>query len=576
MMMQLEQAQEMLRKQGVPSTLVGFGQLPVRRVHTDTRSIEAGDLFLALRGEHFDGHDFLGCAREAGVTAVIAEAGIEEVGLSGLLVKDTRQALGALSSAWREQFDLPLIAVTGSNGKTTVTQMVAGILRAWHGTESLATKGNFNNDIGVPLTLFGLNRNHRSAVVELGMNHPGEIAVLAAYAQPTVAVVNNAQREHQEFMHTVDAVAQENGAVIAALPADGVAVFPSGSQYAGLWRNLAGMRRCWTFGMTRHGGVDAAADVTASASWQDDAWQLRVQTPAGAFASRLHVAGLHNVKNALAAVAATLAAGAPLQAIADGLRSFRAVKGRSQTFRLHLPDWQVTVVDDTYNANPDSMCAAVDVLAELPGPHLLVLGDMGEVGDDGEELHAELGEYAMEKGIETLYCTGELMRYCAAFFPDARHFGSMLALKKKCDSVLRGYRSVLIKGSRFMHMEQVVEHLAQVARQQIVHHAKQPHPSNPSSLSHESHQLGVAVQGVASTAVAAPTATLPMVAEQSLLAATQPLGSSVKQPVVAGLEAAEKVGLEVAELGTGATGGGMSGLGGSVCAGDTTGVHYVA
>lgn len=470
--MQLKQAQEMLSAQGVSSTLVGFGQLPVRRVHTDTRTIEAGDLFLALRGERFDGHDFLVRAREAGVTAVIAEEGIEEAGLSGLLVQDTRQALGALSAAWRGQFELPVIAVTGSNGKTTVTQMLACILREWHGAESLATRGNFNNDIGVPLTLFGLNRNHRSAVVELGMNHPGEIAALAAYAQPSVAVVNNAQREHQEFMHTVDAVAQENGAVITALPADGVAVFPSGSSYAGLWRSLAGARRCLTFGMTRHGGVDTTADVSASASWQDDGWQLRVQTPAGAFASRLYVAGLHNVQNALAAVAAALAAGAPLEAIAAGIRSFRPVKGRSQTVRLSLPDWQVTVVDDTYNANPDSMCAAVDVLSELPGPHLLVLGDMGEVGDEGEDLHAELGEYAMEKGIETLYCTGEMMRYCAAAFPDARHFGSMLALTQKCENVLRGYRSVLVKGSRFMRMERVVEHLAQAAQRQIVQQQK--------------------------------------------------------------------------------------------------------
>lgn len=467
MMMQLRQAQEMLSAQGVDSTLVGVGRLPLRRIHTDTRTVEAGDLFLALRGERFDGHDFLTKAREAGVTAVIAEEGIAAAGLSGLLVKDSRKALGALAAAWRRQFRLPLIAVTGSNGKTTVTQMIAGMLRAWHGSDSLATRGNFNNDIGVPLTLFGLNRKHRSAVLELGMNHPGEIAALAAYAQPTVAVVNNAQREHQEFMHTVDAVAQENGAAISALPADGVAVFPGNSQYAAVWRSMAGARRCLTFGLTRHGEADTAVDVSASAQWRHGSWQLQVYTPAGAFAAQLNVAGLHNVKNALAAVAAALSAGAPLPAIARGLQAFRPVKGRSQTLQLNLPDWQVTVVDDTYNANPDSMCAAVDVLSELPGPHLLILGDMGEVGEEAEDLHAELGEYAMDKGIETLYCTGELMRYCAAVFPDARHFGSMPALMQKCEKQLRSYRSILVKGSRFMGMERVVAHLAKAAQQQV-------------------------------------------------------------------------------------------------------------
>lgn len=464
MMMQLKQAQQMLQEQGIESTLVGYEQVPLRRVHTDTRSIEAGDLFLALRGERFDAHDFLPQARAAGATAAIAEEGIEEAGLSGLLVADSRKALGALSAQWRGQFELPVIAVTGSNGKTTVTQMIASILRAWHGEASWATKGNFNNDIGVPLTLFGLRANHRSAVVELGMNHPGEIAVLSGFAQPTVAVVNNAQREHQEFMHTVDAVAQENGAVIQALPENGVAVFPGDSEYVDLWRQMAGGRRCITFGLSQSGGIDNALDVSAKVDWVQGAWQLKVHTPVGQFDTQLQVAGSHNAKNALAATAAALVVGAPVDVIARGLQQFQPVKGRSQTVQLHLPNWEVTVVDDTYNANPDSMCAAVDVLSELPGPHLLVLGDMGEVGEDGEELHAELGEYAMEKGIESLYCTGDLMRYCAAVFPDARHFGSMLSLTQKCAKELRGYRSVLVKGSRFMKMEQVVEHLVQAAQ----------------------------------------------------------------------------------------------------------------
>lgn len=465
MMMQLKHVHDMLLQQGVVAELVGYQQLPIARVHTDTRTLQQGDLFVALRGDNFDGHDYLAKAKAAGAIAVIAEEGIEEAGCSGVIVPDTRKALGALSAAWRKQFEIPLVAVTGSNGKTTVTQMLASILHAWHGDHSWATKGNFNNDIGVPLTLLGLRQQHASAVVELGMNHPGEIAVLADYAQPTVAIVNNAQREHQEFMHTVDAVAQENGAVIRALPANGVAVFPADSEYTDAWRSIAGDRGCMTFGIAPHGGSLSGADVTAKTEWMNGAWQMVVDVAglSQPIRTELHVAGSHNVRNALAAIAAAVAAGAPAQAIAQGVQQFRPVKGRSLMMQLDLPQWRVALIDDTYNANPDSMNAAVDVLAELPGPHLLVLGDMGEVGADGEDLHAELGEYAMHKGIESLYCTGDLMRYCAAAFPDARHFGSMSALQKKCVAEMHSYRSILVKGSRFMRMEQVVQALADAA-----------------------------------------------------------------------------------------------------------------
>ena len=451
MMMSLQRAADLLHSRGVHARLVGDSAVAVQRVHTDTRSLQTGDLFVALKGENFDAHDFLAQARDAGAVAALAQHGIDTVRLHGLEVGDSKLALGHLAAAWRRQFDLPLIAVTGSNGKTTVTQMVASILAAACAEQALATQGNFNNDIGVPLTLLRLNAQHRMAVVELGMNHPGEIAYLAELAQATVAIVNNAQREHLEFMHTVEAVAQENGAVIEALPQNGVAVFPGDDAYASVWRSLAGMRRCITFAMT------GAADVTARAQWEDGAWRVQAATPLGAVNFKLAIAGQHNVKNALAAVAASIGAGLTLEVIARGLESFEAVKGRSRGLSVNVRGKPITVVDDTYNANPDSVRAAIDVLAGLPAPHLLVLGDMGEVGDQGPELHAEIGEYAAQRGIESLLCTGELMRYGAAVFPGARHCASMDALNTCVLADIAQYRSVLVKGSRFMQMERVIQ-----------------------------------------------------------------------------------------------------------------------
>jgi UDP-N-acetylmuramoyl-tripeptide--D-alanyl-D-alanine ligase len=458
-MMNLQQAQALLQAHGIGARLVGGGAVAFQRVHTDTRSLQAGDLFVALKGERFDANDFLPDAKTAGATAAIAHHGLAAAGLHGLEVDDSKRALGALAAAWRRPLTLPVIAVTGSNGKTTVTQMVASILRAAYADSAWATKGNFNNDIGVPLTLLGLTPAHRMAVIELGMNHPGEIAALAEMTQPTVAVVNNAQREHLEFMQTVEAVARENAGVITALRADGVAVFPADDAYAGLWRSMAGTRRCISFALSVN------ADVTGSADWEDGAWRVRAATPLGALSFRLAIAGRHNVKNALAAVAACVAAGVPLDAIALGLERFEAVKGRSRALSVRVSSRPITVVDDTYNANPDSVRAAIDVLADLPAPHLLVLGDMGEVGDLGPEFHAEIGEYAAERGIETLLCMGELMRYGAAVFPGARHCGGIDALTTCVLADLAQYRSVLVKGSRFMKMERVVDAITASATQ---------------------------------------------------------------------------------------------------------------
>jgi UDP-N-acetylmuramoyl-tripeptide--D-alanyl-D-alanine ligase len=450
-MMNLLQAAQLLQSRGIPTQLVGNPDTLFERVHTDTRSLQAGDLFVALKGETFDAHDFLAQAQQSGASAALAHYGLAAAGLQGLEVADTKLALGHLAAAWRSQWSLPLIAVTGSNGKTTVTQMVASILKAACASDAWATKGNFNNDIGVPLTLLGLQASHRMAVVELGMNHPGEIAYLAGLTQATVALVNNAQREHLEFMQTVQAVARENGAVIEALPANGVAVFPADDAYASVWRSMAGQRRCITFALT------GTADVTAHADWEQGAWRVRAATPLGTASFTLAIAGKHNVKNALAAMAACIGAGLSLEVIAQGLQAFEAVKGRSRALSVLIKGKAFTVIDDTYNANPDSVRAAIDVLAELPAPHLLVLGDMGEVGDQGPEFHAEIGEYAAERGIETLLCMGELMRYGAAVFPGARHCANIDALNTNVLADLSQYRSVLVKGSRFMKMERVIE-----------------------------------------------------------------------------------------------------------------------
>lgn len=464
--MTLGRAFELLSPLLPAATLVGDAATPLCRVHTDTRTLRAGDLFVALRGERFDANDFLAQAKASGAVAAIAERGLVEAGLNGLLVPDAKLALGLLSQAWREQQHLPVIAVTGSNGKTTVTQMIAAILRAWLGDAAmLATEGNFNNEIGVPLTLLRLRQNestwHRAAVVELGMNHPGEIAPLAAMTQPTVALVNNAQREHQEFMHTVEAVARENGAVIGALGAAGVAVFPAEDPCAPVWQSQAQGRGTLTF------ALQGQADVMGRAQWvaPTDAsaaagsaghWAIEILTPAGSIPVTLAMAGQHNVRNALAAAACTLAAGAPLAAIRDGLQAFKAVKGRSA---LQTAVWQgrrITLIDDSYNANPDSVRAAIDVLAELPGASWLILGDMGEVGEQGPAFHEEVGAHAADQGLSALWTAGSAARDAAtAYGAGARAFDTVAELIAALEHAPQ-VQNILVKGSRFMKMEQIV------------------------------------------------------------------------------------------------------------------------
>ncbi len=440
--------------------LHGEGQTTITRVHSDTRTLAAGDLFVAIRGERFDANGMLAQAKASGAVAALclpgASGGFAAHGLPCIEVADTIAALGALAHGWRAQFSLPMVAVTGSNGKTTVTQMIASILRAHVGDAAFATQGNLNNDIGLPLTLLRLRATHAIGVVELGMNHPGEIAKLAAMAQPTVALVNNAQREHMEFMATVEAVARENGVVIGALPPTGRVVVPADDAYTPLWQALAGQREVLTF------AIGTGASITAQEpAWADGAWQVRVTTPKGQFDASLQIAGRHNVQNALAAAASALAAGVPLSAVAAGLSAFEPVKGRSRALALA---GGITLVDDSYNANPDSVAAAIAVLAALPGPRLLVLGDMAEVGDAGPQFHTEAGEQARAAGIEHLFALGaQTAHTVVAFGAGARHFADVDSVIAAARAQQASVASVLVKGSRSMKMERVVDALREGA-----------------------------------------------------------------------------------------------------------------
>ena len=370
-----------LSARGVPAELSGDGRVGFSSVSTDSRTLSGGALFVALSGERFDGHDYVARARENGAAGALVERRVE-VDVPQLIVTDSKRAFGIAAGTWRSRFSLPVIAVAGSNGKTTVTQMVAAILGAAYGEKNrLATRGNLNNDIGVPLMLWQLSKQHRAAVIEVGMNHPGEIAYLAQLVQPTIALVNNAQREHQEFMQSIEATAYENGETIAALSDEGVAVFPADDTCAPIWRQLSGTRRVIDF------ALDASAVVTATFEPEEDGVRVSMATPAGVIDVRLASGGLHNARNALAAAACSIAADIGAEAIAAGLNAWRPVAGRGVKLRIKDCD----VIDDTYTANPDSVRAAIDVLAAAPAPRVLVLGDMGEVGVRGPEFHREMG-----------------------------------------------------------------------------------------------------------------------------------------------------------------------------------------
>jgi UDP-N-acetylmuramoyl-tripeptide--D-alanyl-D-alanine ligase len=423
-------------------------------ISTDSRRAVPGNLFIALRGEHFDAHAFLPAVAAQGVAAVMVERMPQDLAVPAMIVPDTRKALADIARHWRSRFALPVIGVTGSNGKTTVKEMIASILAAAFDQQYLATQGNFNNEIGVPLTLLRMDAGCRAAVIELGMNHPGEIAVLAGIAQPTVGLVNNAQREHQEFMESVAAVAQENGAVIQSLPEDGIAVFPADDPFTPLWREYArssGQRRIVTFGFS----VDA--DVTCTYQAAGFGNTLSITALEQQFSVTLSLAGEHNVRNALAAVACTMAIGIAPSVILNGLEAFIPVNGRLQSKVSHNG---ALVIDDTYNANPDSVRAAIDVLANRVRPQVLVLGDMGEVGHLGIAFHQEIGMYAKARGIDRLLTLGALAFHASeAFGEGATHHDDIDMLNRELEPLIVPLATVLVKGSRFMKMERVVHYL---------------------------------------------------------------------------------------------------------------------
>jgi len=439
-MMSLAEAAAAMRGQ-----LVG-PDIRFRGVSTDTRAIGRGELFVAIRGEHHDGHAFLGVAQERGAAAALVDRGFAGAApLPVIAVDDSRKGLGRLGRHWRERFSPVVIAIAGANGKTTTKEMLAAILRAHAGDAGvLATQGNLNTDIGVPLTVLQLAESHRYCAIELGMNHPGEIEWLAAIAQPAIAVVTNAQREHMEFMKSVEASAEENAHVLRALPAAGTAVVNADDGCRAIFLAAAGARRVVEFGLERKAGVTGGYALKALSS------EISLRTPEGEARATLAIPGLHNVRNALAAAACAHAAGIPVETIGRGLTAFRPYAGRLQVRRTA---GGATLIDDSYNANPDSVRAAIDVLAACPAPTVLVLGDMGEVGEHGPEFHREVGAYARSRGIGALYALGDASREAVrAYGAGARHFDAPATLA----AALPREATVLVKGSRFMKMERVV------------------------------------------------------------------------------------------------------------------------
>lgn len=443
--------------------LIGKDAL-ITSVGTDSRSIAKSQLFVALKGERFDGHDFALQALSQGAAGVLISQPLPVE--SGVLVDDTREALGKLASYWRHKFDIPLAAVTGSNGKTTVKEMLASILRAHAHAEVaalgpetlkedpvLATQGNLNNDIGLPLTLLKLRQHHRYAVAEMGMNHLGEIRYLSHLAKPTVAMVNNASTAHLGELGSVENIARAKGEIFEGLINGGTAVINADDAYADFWTQLAAGRKILTF------GINKAADVSANFELKADSSYIHLRTPNGDVAVNLKVAGMHNIRNALAAAAVASTMGASVECIAKGLEDFSGVSGRLQHKRGLR---NALIIDDTYNANPASMKAAIDVLAAMGGKKLLVLGDMGELGEDARDMHFEIGQYAKQAGVNSLYTLGELsLAMNEAYSNPEQHYTTPEALGEALIPELGETTVVLVKGSRFMRMERVVKLITQ-------------------------------------------------------------------------------------------------------------------
>jgi UDP-N-acetylmuramoyl-tripeptide--D-alanyl-D-alanine ligase len=454
----------------------------IKKFVTDSRAVNPGDFFVAIKGERFDANEFVADVATQGALGALVSYQAKQVDMPAWAVPDTLVAMQSLAKDWRAELPVKVVIVTGSNGKTTVKEMIASIFSEAAGQEeSLSTKGNFNNEIGLPLTLLRLNRNHQLATIELGMNHPGETKFLANIAKPDIALINNAQREHQEFMHGVEAVALEHAHAIDALDAHGIAVFPADSEYSTLWRERAANREVIDFAFN----ATKQSEVVVCGSWLPSG-EIHVvinrqNHGLQEFSVKLNTLGEHNAKNALAATAVAIGAGISIEKIKLGLEKFTPVSGRMQSKPLTSYKGSGLLIDDTYNANPDSVIAAIDVLAGLNGIRWLALGDMGEVGSNGPEFHKEIGDYARQKGINCLFATGDLTQESvkgfngqpaggdsgqsskegAWHFADSAHLTDALLSRMKLleqESNLSDL-SILVKGSRFTKMERVVNNL---------------------------------------------------------------------------------------------------------------------
>jgi UDP-N-acetylmuramoyl-tripeptide--D-alanyl-D-alanine ligase len=430
-------------------------------VNTDTRSLASGEIYLALRGPRFDGNEFVVAAAKAGAVAAVIDRPVADSPLPLIEVQDGQEALTRAAAGWRARFTGPVVGVAGSNGKTTVKEMTAAILARTG--NCLATRGNFNNHIGVPLTLLRLDAAQRCAVVEIGTNSPGEVAQLVALAKPTVGLITNAGAEHLEGFGDLDGVAREEGQMVAGLAADGVAVINADDPYAPLWRGM-------TRAQTRTFGIDHPADFRATdvvGELGDEGFRTRftLQSPLGSRAVRLNVGGRHNLRNALAAAAAATAAGAGLDDVVEGLAAMQPVNGRLVPKRTKQG---ARLIDDSYNANPSSMAAGIDVLSELKGESWLVMGDMGELGDGARSSHIEIGAYAREHGVRRLFATGAMSQLAVeAFGNGASWHADTTALAQAVEAELSPQVTLLVKGSRSARLERVVAHLTGAAAKEI-------------------------------------------------------------------------------------------------------------
>lgn len=418
-------------------------------VCTDTRKLGAGELFVALRGPNFDGNTYLDEAARRGAAGAIAECD-GPAGFSVIRVADGLIALQHAAQVWRARFKLPLIGVAGSNGKTTTKEMIAAILSCRGAT--LATAGNLNNHIGVPLTLLRLGSEHRHAVIEMGANHEGDVTQLAGFAAPVIGIVTNAGAEHLEGFGSLEGAARAEGELFAALGHEGTAVLNVDDAFAGLWRDMT-VARIITFGLGAKADF-TARDIHTAVSAKGFRTHFTLVSPMGEQSIELQLAGKHNVINALGAAAAASTAGATLADIATGLARMRAVAGRLQWREARAGAW---IIDDSYNANPSSLQAAIDVLESVAGRRFLVLGEMGELGNFARDAHRDAGRYARAHGVERLFGVGEATRLAVESFGEgASWFADTAALAEAVDRELAADVRVLIKGSRSNRLERVV------------------------------------------------------------------------------------------------------------------------